>query len=175
MQSISHITIDNAASDYTQGASWTFEHEDIPDLNIVRFDSVSLRCQPGRFLRWIENKVRGHESRPPARRCYCYTYRTYTRTLEITTLSHEHFTILSHPAFPGRSIRIKKSKFCDGDVKCVISTLRLTVLTFICTALTLAISTSIWSIYFFYFFESRNDPATDDVVLWTNGGCSLFL
>ena len=23
---------------------------------------------------------------------------------------------------------------------------------------------------FFYFFESRRDPATDDVVMWTNGG-----
>lgn len=28
---------------------------------------------------------------------------------------------------------------------------------------------------FFYFFESRNNPATDDVIFWTNGGRSMPL
>ena len=27
---------------------------------------------------------------------------------------------------------------------------------------------------FFYFFESRNDPATDDVLLWTNAGATFL-
>lgn len=29
--------------------------------------------------------------------------------------------------------------------------------------------------YFFYFFESREDPFTDDVLLWTNGGESGYV
>ena len=28
---------------------------------------------------------------------------------------------------------------------------------------------------FFYFFESRSNPATDDVIFWTNGGMSMAL
>ena len=28
---------------------------------------------------------------------------------------------------------------------------------------------------FFYFFESRSNPATDDVIFWTNGGISMAL
>lgn len=29
----------------------------------------------------------------------------------------KEFAVLSHVAFPGRSVRIKKSSFCDGNVR----------------------------------------------------------
>ncbi|KAI6123771.1 serine carboxypeptidase [Pisolithus croceorrhizus] len=69
------------------------------------------------------------------------------------TLSVEQFTTLGHPAFPAYSVRIKRADptafTCDPTVKHL----------------------------FFYFFESRNDPAKDDVTFSTNGrpGCSSSL
>ncbi|KAF8583990.1 peptidase S10 serine carboxypeptidase [Ramaria rubella] len=67
----------------------------------------------------------------------------------------QHFTVLSHPRFPAYQVRIKRSNFCDPTVK-------------------------VWTGYidvdfgakhmFFYFFESRQNPDTDDVVMWINGG-----
>ncbi|KAH0839587.1 Alpha/Beta hydrolase protein [Lanmaoa asiatica] len=69
--------------------------------------------------------------------------------------AEESFTALSHPRFPHHAVRIKKSTFCDPTV-------------------------SIYTGYldvddgakhlFFYFFESRRDPAQDDVMMWINGG-----
>ncbi|TDL20451.1 alpha/beta-hydrolase [Rickenella mellea] len=73
--------------------------------------------------------------------------------LELSSLSSEGFTRLSHPYFPKHSARIKKSHFCDETVNAYTGYLD------IGTRHT-----------FFYFFESRNDPDTDDVMLWTNGG-----
>ena len=35
-------------------------------------------------------------------------------------LSESSFTALQHPAFPHYGVRIKKSNFCDGGVKCVL-------------------------------------------------------
>lgn len=43
-----------------------------------------------------------------------------SNTLELTSVSASHFTRLTHPVFPGRSVRIKKSGFCDGTVKLVL-------------------------------------------------------
>ncbi|KAN0097812.1 Merops: S10.UPW [Tylopilus felleus] len=69
--------------------------------------------------------------------------------------SEQSFTTLSHPRFPNHSVRIKKSTFCDPTV-------------------------SVYTGYldvdqgakhlFFYFFESRRNPAQDDVMMWINGG-----
>ncbi|KAH8108856.1 serine carboxypeptidase [Phellopilus nigrolimitatus] len=74
-------------------------------------------------------------------------------SLELTTVSSDHFTTFSHPAFPGRSARIKKSNFCDGNVASYTGYIDVGAKHF-----------------FFYFFESRSDPDDDDVLLWTNGG-----
>ena len=98
-----------------------------------------------------------------------------TRTLDLSSLGSERFTTFSHPAFPGRSARIKKSKFCDGSVKCVT----LTYIVLYCTDLSSSAYTGYIDVnmkhFFFYFFESRNDPLKDGVVLWTNGGCCVLL
>lgn len=37
---------------------------------------------------------------------------------DLNVLFESHFTDLSHPAFPKHNVRIKKSSFCDGTVKC---------------------------------------------------------
>ncbi|KLO18953.1 alpha/beta-hydrolase [Schizopora paradoxa] len=76
--------------------------------------------------------------------------------LELTSLSSTSYTRFSHPAFPGRSARIKKSDFCDGGVD----------------AYTGYIDVGARHL-FFYFFESRGNPDKDDVLLWTNGGDAL--
>ncbi|EED81068.1 hypothetical protease S10 [Postia placenta Mad-698-R] len=68
-------------------------------------------------------------------------------------LSASEFTALGHPVFPHYKVRIKKSRFCDGTVN----------------AYTGYIDVEARHL-FFYFFESRSDPDTDDVIFWTNGG-----
>ncbi|CAK5279758.1 unnamed protein product [Mycena citricolor] len=76
-------------------------------------------------------------------------------------LSADSFTTLSHPVFPGVSVRIKKSGgFCDNTVSSYTGYIDIEA-----------------RHIFFYFFESRSDPAADDVVFWTNGGpgCSSSL
>ncbi|KIJ27001.1 hypothetical protein M422DRAFT_191548, partial [Sphaerobolus stellatus SS14] len=74
--------------------------------------------------------------------------------LHLNSIS-ETFTALKHPSFPAHQVRIKRTDFCDPTVK-------------------------VWTGYidvdygakhlFFYFFESRRNPDTDDVVMWINGG-----
>jgi carboxypeptidase C (cathepsin A) len=83
-------------------------------------------------------------------------------TLNFTTLSlgslsdSGDFTVLRHPNFPRQSIRIKKTRhdWCDNSV----------------ASYTGYIDTTEARHIFFYFFESRGDPYTDDVIFWTNGG-----
>ncbi|EJD07215.1 serine carboxypeptidase [Fomitiporia mediterranea MF3/22] len=75
------------------------------------------------------------------------------RTLQLASIPADTFTSISHPAFPGRSARIKKSDFCDGGVAAYTGYIDVGPKHF-----------------FFYFFESRSSPDEDDVLLWTNGG-----
>ncbi|KAJ6551745.1 serine carboxypeptidase [Mycena capillaripes] len=77
----------------------------------------------------------------------------FTPMEDMNALSETEFSVLSHPVFPKYNVRVKKSAFCDGTVN----------------AYTGYIDIEARHI-FFYFFESRNDPDTDDVIFWTNGG-----
>ncbi|KAJ7496982.1 Alpha/Beta hydrolase protein [Mycena latifolia] len=77
----------------------------------------------------------------------------FTPLEDLHLLSETQFTSLAHPVFPHHNIRIKKTSFCDDTVQ----------------AYTGYIDIQARHI-FFYFFESRNDPDTDDVIFWTNGG-----
>ncbi|KAF9555849.1 serine carboxypeptidase [Agrocybe pediades] len=84
----------------------------------------------------------------------------FTPLEDLSVLSETRFTTLSHPAFPAYSVRVKKSNFCDESVKAYTGYIDIQA-----------------RHLFFYFFESRNNPEKDDVILWTNGGpgCSSSL
>ncbi|KAH7909697.1 serine carboxypeptidase [Hygrophoropsis aurantiaca] len=71
----------------------------------------------------------------------------------LSALPGSHFTTLAHPSFPAYSVRVKKSQFCDQTVNAYTGYIDIEA-----------------RHLFFYFFESRNDPASDDVIFWTNGG-----
>jgi carboxypeptidase C (cathepsin A) len=76
--------------------------------------------------------------------------------VDLHTISVDQYTSFGHPSFPAHNLRIKQTKgFCDPTVK--------------------AYSGYIDADYgakhlFFLFFESRNDPDKDDVLMWINGG-----
>ncbi|PSR78200.1 hypothetical protein PHLCEN_2v7532 [Hermanssonia centrifuga] len=72
---------------------------------------------------------------------------------DLGLLSSTEFTTLNHPTFAKHGVRIKKSDFCDGTVRAFTGYIDIEA-----------------RHLFFYFFESRNDPDTDDVIFWTNGG-----
>ncbi|KAI0056758.1 alpha/beta-hydrolase [Artomyces pyxidatus] len=78
----------------------------------------------------------------------------------LSAVGASEFTTLGHPMFPRHSVRIKQSHFCDNTVNAYTGYIDIEA-----------------KHLFFYFFESRNDPATDDVIFWTNGGpgCSSAL
>ncbi|KAK7036761.1 hypothetical protein VNI00_011427 [Paramarasmius palmivorus] len=79
--------------------------------------------------------------------------RLYTPIESLNFLSKAEFTVLRHPLFPKHSARIKKTDFCDPTVNGYSGYIDIEA-----------------RHLFFYFFESRSSPETDDVIFWTNGG-----
>ncbi|KAI0720036.1 serine carboxypeptidase [Cerioporus squamosus] len=77
----------------------------------------------------------------------------FTPFEDLHALSATEYTVLQHPSFPAHSVRIKESHFCDGEVRAYTGYIDIEA-----------------RHLFFYFFESRRNPDTDDVVFWTNGG-----
>ncbi|KAF4616139.1 hypothetical protein D9613_011461 [Agrocybe pediades] len=75
--------------------------------------------------------------------------------LQLSSIGSGEFTTLSHPRFPTHRIRVKKSHFCDPTVNVYTGYLDVDAGA---------------KHMFFYFFESRRDPAKDDVMMWINGG-----
>ncbi|KAF9077923.1 serine carboxypeptidase [Rhodocollybia butyracea] len=87
-------------------------------------------------------------------------FQLFTPLEDLSNVHDSDFSILGHPSFPQHSVRIKKSSFCDSTVNSYTGYIDIEA-----------------RHLFFYFFESRNDPDTDDVIFWTNGGpgCSSSL
>lgn len=79
---------------------------------------------------------------------------TSTRMLSSIS-SVQDFTTLAHPLYPYHRVRVKKSNFCDPTVNVYTGYLDVDAGA---------------KHLFFYFFESRRDPAKDDVMMWINGG-----
>ncbi|TFK56200.1 hypothetical protein OE88DRAFT_1621164 [Heliocybe sulcata] len=76
-------------------------------------------------------------------------------TLHLSSVASDEYTVLSHPRFPSHQVRVKKTEFCDPTVNVYTGYLDVD---------------SGAKHLFFYFFESRNDPDEDDVMMWINGG-----
>ncbi|TBU49291.1 serine carboxypeptidase [Dichomitus squalens] len=77
----------------------------------------------------------------------------FTPFQDLNALSLTEYTTLLHPHFPAHSVRVKQSRFCDGEVQAYSGYVDVGA-----------------RHLFFAFFESRRDPDQDDVIFWTNGG-----
>ena len=79
--------------------------------------------------------------------------------VSLTDFSVTHFTTLRHPAYPRYGVRIKKTEgFCENTSGVGVYAGYVDV-----------DARHLW----FTFFQSRNDPVNDPVMLWINGGLHL--
>ena len=90
--------------------------------------------------------------------------------MHLDALSEAEFTTLTHAAFPEHSVRVKRSKFCDESVK-YGDPIQQAIDEMLTSGRAYTGYIDVGARHlFFYFFESRNNPSADDVILWTNGG-----
>ncbi|KAJ7628633.1 Alpha/Beta hydrolase protein [Roridomyces roridus] len=75
--------------------------------------------------------------------------------MHLSSVGSSEFTTLSHSSFPNHRVRVKQTSFCDATVNAYTGYLDVDQGA---------------KHLFFYFFESRRDPAKDDVLMWINGG-----
>ncbi|KAJ7135480.1 peptidase S10 serine carboxypeptidase [Mycena crocata] len=75
--------------------------------------------------------------------------------LHLSSVKSGEFTSLTHSRFPNHRVRVKQTSFCDNTVNVYTGYLDVDQGA---------------KHMFFYFFESRRDPAKDDVLMWINGG-----
>ena len=86
----------------------------------------------------------------------------------VTPRPHEWDYTVSTPALPEHRLRVKQPyKLGVDDVKQVILLLRFSL---IMKQYSGYLDVSDAKHFFYWFFESRNDPKTDPLVLWLNGG-----
>lgn len=78
-----------------------------------------------------------------------------SQLLSSAITSTEEFATFGHPKFPAHKVRVKKTNFCDPTVNVYTGYLDVDYGA---------------KHMFFYFFESRRDPAKDDAMMWINGG-----
>ncbi|EJD40580.1 serine carboxypeptidase [Auricularia subglabra TFB-10046 SS5] len=72
----------------------------------------------------------------------------------LAALSADNFTTFTHASYPAHSVRIKRAPdFCDNKANSYAGYIDVGA-----------------KHLFFHFHESRNDPDTDPVVMWINGG-----